>query len=84
MPTNHECKQEQRLAKLESDTAVNNTNINNLVKTLDTLADEIRQLRINFKISVGRFIKWFICVTGTFIMILVGIIGFLLKSKLGW
>ena len=40
----HPCKQEIRIAKLETDTMVNNNSINNLVSELKSLTGEVKWL----------------------------------------
>lgn len=45
----HNCKYEERWARVESDTKVNNNSINNLISTLDKLASEVKWLiRLSF------------------------------------
>lgn len=55
------CKNEERLAKLEGDTRVNDTKISNLVNSLDNLTTEIRDMSVDFK----SFVKWLIITTIT-------------------
>ena len=45
----HSCKYEERWAKVEGDTRVNNNSINSLIQTLDKLTSEVKWLiRLSF------------------------------------
>jgi uncharacterized coiled-coil protein SlyX len=73
----HDCKQETRISTLESATAVNNTNIKNLVDALALLTSEVKTLRITIVNGVGK-------VLFALFAMLIAIIGFLFKLKMGW
>ena len=50
----HSCKYEERWAKVEGDTKVNNNSINNLIKTLDRLTGEVKWLiRLSFTTMIA-------------------------------